>query len=100
MTEETRHFLNWRRGDTLLEGWIVDILIPTPAELNGDFSSARTGVTKGGTCSPGSFSQGSCQLYDPTAGATSYATNNNYGPYRAGLSRKSGRASARLTLSD
>ena len=27
-----------------------NILIPTPAQLNGDFSSAPTGVTKSGTC--------------------------------------------------
>ncbi len=60
----------------------TNILIPTPAQLNGDFSSATTGVTKGGTCSPGAYSQGNCQLYDPTAGGNSYATTNNYGPYR------------------
>jgi hypothetical protein len=42
------------------------ILIPTPAQLNGDFSSASTGV--GGGCSPGDTSArtSQCQLYDPT----------------------------------
>jgi len=60
----------------------TNILIPTQAELNGDFSSAQTGVTKGGACVAGSFSQGACQLYDPSAGGNSYATTSNYGPYR------------------
>ena len=60
----------------------TNILIPTQAQLNGDFSSATTGVTKGGSCAPGSYSKGSCQLYDPTVGGNSYATTNNYGPYR------------------
>jgi len=42
------------------------ILIPTPAQLNGDFSSAQTGVSGG--CSPGDkvAKTGACQLYDPT----------------------------------
>jgi Carboxypeptidase regulatory-like domain len=60
----------------------TNILIPTPAQINGDFSSAQTGVTKGGSCNVGSYSQGTCQLYDPTAGGNSYATTSNYGPYR------------------
>jgi hypothetical protein len=60
----------------------TNILIPTPAELNGDFSSAQTGVTKAGNCTAGSYSKGNCQLYDPTVGGNSYATTNNYGPYR------------------
>jgi hypothetical protein len=44
------------------------ILIPTQAELNGDFSSAQTGVNKGGTCSAGDTTAKTyaCQLYDPT----------------------------------
>ncbi|HEY6375521.1 MAG TPA: TonB-dependent receptor [Edaphobacter sp.] len=61
----------------------TNILIPTQAQLNGDFSSAQTGITKAGACNVGSFSQGACQLYDPTAGGNSYATTNNYGPYRS-----------------
>jgi hypothetical protein len=59
-----------------------NILIPTQAQLNGDFGSATTGVTTGGTCSPGSYSTGACQLYDPTAGGNSFQATNNYGPYR------------------
>jgi hypothetical protein len=46
----------------------TNILIPTQAQLNGDFSSAQTGVNKGGTCSPGDTTAKTyaCQLYDPT----------------------------------
>jgi hypothetical protein len=46
----------------------TNILIPTQAQLNGDFSSAQTGVTKGGTCSKGDAKAQTyaCQLYDPT----------------------------------
>jgi len=58
------------------------ILMPTQAQLNGDFSSATTGVTKNGACTAGSYSKGNCQLYDPTAGGNSYAISSNYGPYR------------------
>src|SRR5262249_141873 len=43
------------------------ILIPTQAQLNGDFSSAQTGVSGG--CSPGDtvVRTTPCPLYDPTA---------------------------------
>jgi hypothetical protein len=46
----------------------TNILMPTQAQLNGDFSSAHTGVTKGGICSPGETKAQTyaCQLYDPT----------------------------------
>jgi hypothetical protein len=46
----------------------TNILIPTPAQLNGDFSSASTGVTKNGTCVAGDtkVEPYPCQLYDPT----------------------------------
>ena len=51
------------------------ILIPTPAQLNGDFSSAQTGVSGG--CSPSDTSARTtpCQLYDPTV-ANNAATPN------------------------
>jgi hypothetical protein len=42
------------------------ILIPTPAQLNGDFSSAQTGVSGGCTSSDTSAKTTPCQLYDPT----------------------------------
>ncbi|GGA67771.1 hypothetical protein GCM10011507_19120 [Edaphobacter acidisoli] len=56
------------------------ILIPTPAQLNGDFSSAQTGVTKSGTCVAGDTKVESypCQLYDPTI------ANNAATPARPG----------------
>jgi hypothetical protein len=46
----------------------TNILIPTQAQLNGDFSSATTGVSKGGTCFAGDTKTEAfpCQLYDPT----------------------------------
>ena len=46
----------------------TNILIPTPAQLNGDFSSASTGVSKNGTCVAGDtkVETSPCQLYDPT----------------------------------
>jgi hypothetical protein len=46
----------------------TNILIPTQAQLNGDFSSATTGVTSKGTCVAGDTTakQFPCQLYDPT----------------------------------
>jgi len=46
----------------------TNILIPTQAQLNGDFSSAQTGVTKSGTCVAGDTKVETypCQLYDPT----------------------------------
>ncbi len=46
----------------------TNILIPTPAQLNGDFSSASTGVNKSGTCVAGDAKVENypCQLYDPT----------------------------------
>jgi hypothetical protein len=46
----------------------TNILIPTPAQLKGDFSSATTGVTKSGTCVAGDtrVEPYPCQLYDPT----------------------------------
>ncbi|MBS1821734.1 MAG: TonB-dependent receptor [Acidobacteria bacterium] len=52
-----------------------NILIPTQAQLNGDFSSATTGVNKGGTCVAGDTVARTyaCQLYDPTV-ANSAAT--------------------------
>ncbi|WP_260706723.1 TonB-dependent receptor [Edaphobacter flagellatus] len=55
----------------------TNILIPTQAQLNGDFSSATTGVSKGGTCSAGDTKAQPypCQLYDPTVG-NSAATPN------------------------
>ena len=56
------------------------ILIPTQAQLNGDFSSAQTGVTKGGTCTAGDTKVEAfpCQLYDPTI------ANNATTPRRPG----------------
>jgi len=50
-----------RSGDT-------NILIPTQAQINGDFSSSTTGVSKGGTCFAGDTKVEAfpCQLYDPT----------------------------------
>jgi len=46
----------------------TNILIPTQAQLNGDFGSAQTGVTKSGTCVAGDskVETSPCQLYDPT----------------------------------
>jgi hypothetical protein len=46
----------------------TNILIPTQAQLNGDFSSASTGVNKGGDCVAGDTVARTypCQLYDPT----------------------------------
>jgi hypothetical protein len=46
----------------------TNILIPTQAQLNGDFSSAQTGVTSKGTCvaSDTNVESYPCQLYDPT----------------------------------
>ncbi|HEX4575788.1 MAG TPA: TonB-dependent receptor [Edaphobacter sp.] len=46
----------------------TNILIPTQAQINGDFSSAQTGVNKGGICSAGDTKPDTfpCQLYDPT----------------------------------
>lgn len=46
----------------------TNILIPTQAQLHGDFSSAQTGVTKSGTCVAGDtkVEPYPCQLYDPT----------------------------------
>ena len=57
-----------------------NILIPTPAQLNGDFSSATTGVTKSGTCVAGDTKVEAypCQLYDPTI------ANNATTPRRPG----------------
>jgi hypothetical protein len=57
-----------------------NILIPTPAQLNGDFSSASTGVTKSGTCVAGDTKVEAypCQLYDPTI------ANNATTPRRPG----------------
>jgi hypothetical protein len=58
----------------------TNLLIPTPAQLNGDFGSASTGVTKGGTCSAGDtkIQPYPCQLYDPTV-ANSAAKPNRPG---------------------
>ncbi len=55
-------------------------MIPTPAQLNGDFSSATTGVTKSGTCIAGDtkVEPYPCQLYDPTI------ANNAATPRRPG----------------
>jgi hypothetical protein len=57
-----------------------NILVPTPAQLNGDFSSASTGVTKSGTCVAGDtkVEPYPCQLYDPTI------ANNAATPRRLG----------------
>jgi Carboxypeptidase regulatory-like domain len=57
-----------------------NILIPTPAQLHGDFSSATTGVTKSGTCVAGDTKVEAypCQLYDPTI------ANNASTPRRPG----------------
>lgn len=46
----------------------TNILIPTQAQLRGDFSSTSTGVNKGGNCVAGDTKAESypCQLYDPT----------------------------------
>jgi hypothetical protein len=46
----------------------TNILIPTQAQLKGDFSSAQTGVTSKGTCVAGDTKVETypCQLYDPT----------------------------------
>ena len=56
------------------------ILIPTQAQLNGDFSSAQTGITKSGTCVAGDTAVRPypCQLYDPTI------ANNAATPARPG----------------
>jgi Carboxypeptidase regulatory-like domain len=50
----------------------TNILIPTQAQLNGDFGSASTGVNKGGTCFAGDTKAETyaCQLYDPTVANT------------------------------
>jgi len=58
----------------------TNILIPTQAQLNGDFSSAQTGVTKSGTCVAGDTKVETypCQLYDPTI------ANNAASPRRPG----------------
>jgi hypothetical protein len=58
----------------------TNILIPTQAQLNGDFSSATTGVTSKGTCVAGDtkVEQYPCQLYDPTI------ANNATTPRRPG----------------
>jgi hypothetical protein len=58
----------------------TNILIPTPAQLHGDFSSATTGVTKSGTCTAGDtkVEPYPCQLYDPTI------ANNAATPRRPG----------------
>jgi hypothetical protein len=57
-----------------------NILIPTPAQLHGDFSSAQTGVTKSGTCVAGDTKVEAypCQLYDPSI------ANNAATPRRPG----------------
>jgi Carboxypeptidase regulatory-like domain len=57
-----------------------NILIPTPAQLKGDFSSATTGVTKSGNCVAGDTKVEvyPCQLYDPTI------ANNAATPSRPG----------------
>ncbi len=57
-----------------------NILVPTPAQLNGDFSSATTGITKSGTCVAGDTKVETypCQLYDPTV------ANNAATPRRPG----------------
>jgi len=59
----------------------TNILIPTQAQINGDFSSATTGVTKSGTCFAGDAKVESfpCQLYDPTV------ANNAATPGRPGF---------------
>jgi outer membrane receptor for ferrienterochelin and colicin len=46
----------------------TNVLMPTQAQLNGDFSTASTGVNKGGTCFAGDtkVETYACQLYDPT----------------------------------
>jgi hypothetical protein len=46
----------------------TNIIIPTQAQLNGDFSSATTGVTLKGTCvaSDTKVEAYPCQLFDPT----------------------------------
>ena len=58
----------------------TNILMPTQAQLNGDFSSATTGVTKSGTCVAGDtkVEPYPCQLYDPTI------ANNAATPSRPG----------------
>jgi hypothetical protein len=58
----------------------TNILIPTPAQLHGDFSSATTGATKSGTCVAGDTKVEAfpCQLYDPTI------ANNAATPRRPG----------------
>lgn len=55
-------------GTHYSESGAKNILIPTQAQLNGDFSSATTGVTKSGTCVAGDtkVEPYPCQLYDPT----------------------------------
>ena len=59
----------------------TNILVPTPAQLNGDFSSATTGVTKSGTCVAGDTKVETypCQLYDPTV------ANNARNPKASGV---------------
>src|SRR3979411_1576743 len=58
----------------------TNILIPTQAQLNGDFSSAQTGVTKSGTCVRGEskVENSPFQVDDPTIG------NNASTPRRPG----------------
>lgn len=55
-------------GTHYSESGSKNILIPTEAQLNGDFSSATTGVTSKGTCVAGDTMAEPypCQLYDPT----------------------------------
>ena len=59
----------------------TNILIPTQAQINGDFSSAQTGVAKSGTCFAGDtkVEPYPCQLYDPTV------ANNAATPSRPGF---------------
>ena len=58
----------------------TNILIPSQAQLGGDFSSATTGTTKSGTCVAGDtkVEPFPCQLYDPTV------ANNASTPRRPG----------------
>jgi hypothetical protein len=58
----------------------TNILIPSQAQLNGDFSSATTGTTKSGNCVAGDtkVEPFPCQLYDPTI------ANNASTPRRPG----------------
>ncbi|WP_263417697.1 TonB-dependent receptor [Terriglobus albidus] len=71
-------FLVGMEGTLYSKAGSTNILIPTQAQLNGDFSSASTGVNKGGTCSASDTKAQTypCQLYDPTV------ANNAPVPYR------------------